>query len=322
MYLIKQKPEDFMVEEISKGLDLGKGDYTYFLLEKKNWNTREAIKAIASRLRVREKFFNVAGIKDKKAITKQYVSVYRVNPERLERLKIKDLKITVLGKCKERLKLGQLQGNRFTIRVKKAEREPKKITFLENYYDDQRFGGKNKILGRAIVKKEFRKACFSLKIKWESGDYIGALRKLGKHILRFYVNSYQSFLFNKAVEEYLKKKYKKYVLADYLEGIFVFSNETIKNEKIPILGFLTEFKNKEIGKTYERLMKEDKIKKEDFIIRQIPELSSEGNERDLIVDIKDLEITKEDDTTYLLEFVLPPGSYATLAIKKMFSKDL
>ena len=121
MYQIKQKPEDFLVEEIPKDLPLGKGDYTYFLLEKKNWNTREAIKAIASRLRVKEKFFNVAGIKDKKAITKQYVSVYKVKPERLENLKIKDIKITVLGKGKERLKLGQLMGNRFTIRIRNAE---------------------------------------------------------------------------------------------------------------------------------------------------------------------------------------------------------
>jgi len=319
MHIIKQNPEDFVVEEIPKDLVLNGGDYTYFILEKKNWNTREAVKAIASKLGVKDKYFNVAGIKDKKAITKQYVSVFKVNPERLANLKIKDLKITVLGKCKERLKLGQLLGNKFTIRVKNAEKEPRKIRFIENYYDDQRFGGKNKILGRALVKKEFRKACFSLRIRWEGRDYVGSLRNLGKHILRIYVNSYQSYLFNRAVEEYLRIKYKKYCLADYSQGTFVFSDEQIKNEKIPILGFLTEFENKEIGKIYEKLMKEDKIKKEDFIMKEMPEISSEGGERDIFVEVKDLEIRKEDKTTYLVSFTLPPGSYATIVIKKMFA---
>jgi len=319
MYQIKQNPEDFLVEEIPKDLALDGGDYTYFILEKKNWNTREAIKAVASKLGMKDKYFNVAGIKDKKALTKQYVSVFKVNPQRLENLKIKDLKVTVLGKGKERLKLGQLLGNKFTIRVKNAGREPKKIGFIENYYDDQRFGGKNKILGRALVKKEFRKACFSLRIRWEGRDYIGALRKLGKNILRIYVNSYQSYLFNRVIEEYLKTKYKKYSIADYSQGTFVFSDEEMKNEKIPILGFLTNFENKEIEKIYKKLMKDEKIKKEDFLIREVPEISSEGNERDLFVEVKNLEIKKEDKTTYLTSFTLPPGSYATIAIKKAFS---
>lgn len=322
MYLIKQKPEDFVVEEIPKNLGLGKGDYIYFILEKKNWNTREAIKAIASRLKVKEKYFNVAGIKDKKAVTKQYVSVFKVNPERLENLKIKDLKITVIGKGKERLKLGQLLGNKFSIRIRNVEIEPKKINFIENYYDEQRFGGKNKIIGKALVKKEFRKACFSLRLKWEGRDYIGSLRRLGKYILRIYVNSYQSYLFNRVLKEYLKIKYKKYTEIDYSQGTFVFSNEELKNEKIPILGFLTEFKNKELEKVYEQLMKEDKIKKEDFLIKEIPELSSEGGERNLLAEVKDLNIIKEDKNTFVVEFTLPPGSYATLVIKKMFSKGL
>ncbi len=319
MYLIKQQPEDFIVEEIPKDMVLDGGGYTYFILEKKNWNTREALKAIASKLNVREKYFNVAGIKDKKAITKQYVSVFKVKPERLESLKIKDLKITVLGEGKERLKLGQLLGNKFIIRVKNAGQEPKKISFIENYYDDQRFGGKNKIIGRALVKKEFRKACWTLRLKWEGRDYIGSLRNLGKHILRIYVNSYQSYLFNRTLEGYLKIKYKKYCLVDYSQGTFVFSDEQIKNEKIPILGFLTSFENKELEKIYKTLMKGDKIKKEDFIIKEMPELSSEGGERDLFVEVKNLEIKKEDKKTFLITFSLPPGSYATIVIKKMFS---
>ena len=122
MYKIKQKPEDFCVEEIMS-LDLSKGDYTYFILEKKNFNTKDALKIIAKALRINDKRFNVAGIKDKIAVTKQYVSVFKVNPERISKLKFKNIKIKVLGKGSERLRLGQLDGNRFKIIVRNLEKQ-------------------------------------------------------------------------------------------------------------------------------------------------------------------------------------------------------
>ncbi len=325
MYIIKEKPEDFVVEEIPKIELEKKGNYLYFILEKKNWNTNEAIKAMASRLRVKEKYFNIAGIKDKKAVTRQVVSVYGVNRNRLENLKIKDIKIEFLGYGSERLRLGQMFGNNFNIVVRNLDKKGKKINFIENYFDDQRFGGRNHLLGHGLVRKEYRKVCYMLRLKWEKGDYVGALRKLGKKLVRFYVNSYQSWLFNKALYEYLKLKYKNYYKVDYSAGEFIFSDEKIKNFKFPILGFLTEFKDREVEKIYDKLMKTEKVNKEDFIFRDFPEISSEGNEREIIVSLKDLKIKYEDDELHkgkmkaILSFSLPAGSYATLVVKKMFS---
>lgn len=323
MYKIKQIPEDFIVEEVPK-LKLENGPYTYFLLEKMRWNTRDAVKAIASRLGIKEKYFNVAGIKDKHALSKQYVSVLNVSKQKLESLKIKDIRVKVVGHGKERLKLGQLKANHFIITVRNLDKKYDAVSFIENYYDNQRFGGRNMLLGEALVKSEFRKACFMLRLKWENSDYIGSLRKLGKHILRIYVNSYQSFLFNGALASYLKSKYKKYYTADYSRGQFVFSDENIKNENFPILGFLTEFKNKEVAKIYTDIMLREKIKKEDFIMRSIPELSSEGNFRKMFVEVRDFAVFYSKDELNkgklkaVLDFRLPPGSYATLVVKKMF----
>lgn len=324
MYKIKQLPEDFIVEEIPK-VSFGEGPYTYFILEKKWWNTRDAIKAIASRLNVNEKYFNVAGIKDKHAISRQYVSILNVPKHKLESLRIKDIKIKVVGHGKERLKLGQLKANHFTVVVRNLDKKYDKVSFIENYYDDQRFGGKNMLLGYALVKSEFRKACYMLRLKWENADYIGSLRRLGKHILRIYVNSYQSFLFNEALATYLKLKYKKCKLVDYSRGQFVFSNERITNETFPILGFLTEFKNKEVAKIYNDILLKEKIKKEFFIMRSIPELSSEGGSRKMFVEVEDFKISYSKDELNkgklkaVLDFRLPPGSYATVVVKKMFS---
>ncbi len=325
MYKIKQKLEDFYVEEIPKLEIEKKGDYGYFILEKRNWNTNEAIKAIASRLKIKQSRFNIAGIKDKKAITKQYFSAHRVNRNKLESLKIKDIRISFVGYGSERLKLGQLKGNRFKIVVRNLDKEYERIKFIENYFDDQRFGGRNHLLGHALARKQYRRACYMLRLKWEKGDYIGSLRKLGKRLLRFYVNSYQSWLFNKVLYEYFKLKYKNYKKIDYTAGEFIFSSERVKNFKIPIFGFLTEFENKEIEEIYSKIIKEENIDKENFVFRDIPEISSEGNERDLIVELKDLNVKYETDESNkgklkaILNFSLRPGSYATIVVKKMFS---
>ncbi len=325
MYKIKQIPEDFIVEEVPK-LELGSGPYTYFILEKKNWNTREALKAIASRLSIKEKYLNVAGIKDKHAISRQYVSVPNVSKQRLESLKIKDIKINVIGHGNERLKLGQIKANHFIVTVRNLDKKYDKISFIENYYDDQRFGGRNAIIGKALVKGEYRKACYMLRLKWENSDYIGSLRKLGKNLLRIYVNAYQSLLFNEALSLYLKSKYKKYYTVDYSKGDFIFSDEKLKNENFPIFGFLTEFKNIDVAKIYKELTTKEKITKEHFIMRSIPEVSSEGNFRKMFVNIENFKVSYSNDDLNrgklkaVLDFSLPPGSYATIVVKKMFGK--
>src|SRR3989344_457277 len=140
MYKMKQKLEDFHVEESPK-LELEKkGEYSYYLMEKINWNTMDAVKAIASRLKIKKDRINVAGIKDKEAVTKQYVSIFNVNRNNVERLKIRDIKLDFVGYGRERLRLGQIKANKFVIIVRNLDKKYEKINFIENYFDDQRFG--------------------------------------------------------------------------------------------------------------------------------------------------------------------------------------
>ncbi|MBI4159315.1 tRNA pseudouridine(13) synthase TruD [Candidatus Woesearchaeota archaeon] len=325
MYKIKQIPEDFAVEEI---IDLNlteKGDYSYFLVEKKNWNTKDIIKIIAKRLNIRERRINIAGIKDKLALTKQHLSVFGINPRNLEKIKIKDVKIKFIGYGDERIRLGQAAENKFKIIVRNLDNIGRKISFIENYFDDQRFGGRNHLLGEALVKKEFRKFCYMLRLKWDKNDYIGAIRKLKKSMLTFYINSYQSLLWNKAVSSYLNSNYINCFSVDYSAGNLVFCSGKVDNIKFPVLGFGTEFSEKKISKIYNEILKEEKIKLEDFIFKEIPELVSEGVDRDLVVAVKDIKIKYFDDERNqgkrkaVLRFSLPPGSYGTIVVKKMFN---
>ena|SRR3989344_2969697 len=326
MYVIKQNPDDFFVEEITKLKSKEKGDYLYFILEKKGWNTLEVLDVLARKLKVSKDRFNVAGIKDKNAFTRQYVSVRGVSWDNLNKIVIKNVKLSFFGYGDERIKLGQLKKNRFRIIVRDLEKEYDKISFIENYFDEQRFSGKNVIIGRALVKREFRKVCFNLRLSWNRGDYVNAIRKIGNRMLRFYINSYQSYLWNKAVCKYLKKRNNDCFEVGYSHGSFVFCNKETENIKIPVVGFLTEL-NGELAEIYKKILKEERIKKEDFLIKEIKEISSEGNTRNLIEKFE-MNVTYAKDETRknrlkaILEFELSAGSYATIVVKKMFHQPL
>lgn len=325
MYKIKLRPEDFFVEELCDLSIKDTGDYCYFAMEKKNWNTMDVIKTLANRLRINQKRFNVAGMKDKNAVTRQVFSVFRVPKNAVLRIKIRDVHFEFLGYGDERLKLGQIIKNRFRIVVRNlASRKYRNINFIENYYDEQRFGGKNQLVGKALVKKEFSNVCSMLKLNVNKNDYIGAIRNnLDKKMLIFYINAYQSMLFNKLIAEYVKIRSDSTFKVGYETGEFIFSNKEIKNKKIPLIGFLSVIRDREIKKLYERILREEEVSKEDFLFPMMPELGSEGNERDFIVEVN-VKVKYEDDDMNegrykaILDFALNRGSYATIVVKKMF----
>ncbi|KAM9311709.1 pseudouridylate synthase PUS7L [Gastrophryne carolinensis] len=153
--------------------------FTEFTLEKKNLETLEAISYLSSLLGVLPSDFSYAGIKDKKAITYQTMTVKKVTPERLLELKSKlekkCMKIHNVFPTKRHLHLGQLMGNHFTILVrdirnhtsdpaedlyKKIEEAAHniKVRGFVNYYGPQRFGkGQNMQshkIGLALLKEE------------------------------------------------------------------------------------------------------------------------------------------------------------------------
>ncbi|MEM3486494.1 MAG: tRNA pseudouridine(13) synthase TruD, partial [Candidatus Methanomethyliaceae archaeon] len=142
---IKATPEDFIVEEITTDgsvLSIDKifsrkdeeGSFTHFILQKRSWTTEGALRRIGDALGVGKKRFSYAGSKDKNAFTTQLVSAYKVAKEDLLSLKLKDIKILGAWYAKDKVHLGELLGNRFTIRVVDVkEKEPsKKIKKIAN----------------------------------------------------------------------------------------------------------------------------------------------------------------------------------------------
>ncbi len=335
MYGLKQVPEDFVVEELIKPM-LGEGAYDYFWLKKRGRTTLSAIKSVASALRLDVKNFGWAGNKDKQAITKQLVSIRGIDPGAVKRLSFKDIELGFVGRGSDPINLGNNIGNKFVIVVRNIDnyKQIKNISII-NYFDEQRFSKYNVDIGRSIVKRDFKKAVeLILKTKVDKeikdhisknkNDYVGALRKINRKLLLLYIHSYQSYLFNKTINNYIKNNYKKFKKAKYSLGEFLFPLQKIKNQKIPILGFGVHINNK-FNKIINNIMKEEIITPRDFIIRELPNMSVEGDNRDLIINVKNLKISRLEKDEFnkgrkrvKVSFELPKGSYATLVIKALF----
>ena len=112
--ILKQIPEDFIVKEIP-GFEEMNGSYSIFLLKKTNYTTEKAIQTICDSLHIDRKRVGYAGIKDKKAITSQYISIYKIKKEKVRALALKDIELEHVSNSKKPISLGNLEGNSFGI---------------------------------------------------------------------------------------------------------------------------------------------------------------------------------------------------------------
>jgi len=160
---IKADYSDFVVEEIPLYPADEVGTHTYFLLEKTGLSTTQAVHDLARALNVRRHDIGFAGQKDSKAITRQWMSVEHVAPERVSAIDLPRLRILKTTRHGNKLRLGHLRGNAFTIRVRQTR--PERLAELQdalrllsrggvpNYFGSQRFGyrGDTWRTGRAIL---------------------------------------------------------------------------------------------------------------------------------------------------------------------------
>ena len=96
------------------------GEYLHFTLYKENKDTMELMYHLASQLKLHVKGFQFAGTKDRRGVTVQRVSVFRVQAERMAGLN-KALKNAAVGGFKYEpngLSLGDLSGNEFVITLR------------------------------------------------------------------------------------------------------------------------------------------------------------------------------------------------------------
>jgi len=344
MYKIKQIPEDFIVKEILKLKFDNNGEYCYFLLKKNSLTTLDAIRIISNELKIPIKNINCAGNKDKNAVTEQYISIKEKTKTLEKDFSLKNIELKFLGRGKERIYIGKLLKNEFEItirnlinadiaKLKNNIKLLKKLNFfLPNYFDEQRFSRKNYEIGKYMVKKDYKKASDLLKndaqfagltdyLLKNPNDYVGALNKLNKRVLRLYVHAVQSYIYNETVSRYIST-FKNNKSINYSLGKFNFPLNKMKNIKIPLIGFDSSLRNDKIGNIIKDILKQQNFDIKAFLNRQIPELTPEADGRNLFTEIKNFELVyiADDELNKNMKkanvkFALPKGSYATMVVK-------
>jgi len=166
--VIKECPEDFRVDEIPLYAPCGEGEHVFARLRKRGIATFEAVRQVAERLGIPERYVTYAGLKDARAVTSQWISIFGVTEEAVEAVRLPNLELGEARRHANRLKLGHLRGNRFDIVVRNAEPGslPRARAIMDvllrrgvpNYYGEQRFGvrGDGHLYGRALLRRDYQ----------------------------------------------------------------------------------------------------------------------------------------------------------------------
>lgn len=222
---IKVAPEDFVVEELPAYEPSGEGTHLFLRFEKKNLTTDAAVRIITKALGIEMRDVGIAGMKDKVAVTTQWVSVPAPAKavdleERAKALTLDNITVLDAKRHGNKLKTGHLKGNRFDILVRDVEDDavPAILEAMErfskegvpNLFGVQRFGkeGDNAQRARAWLTGKER----------APGD---------PRLRRFHFSALQSAVFNAVLDARVADgTWNKAVLGDLLKkedtgGIFV-----------------------------------------------------------------------------------------------------
>ena len=119
---IRHLPEDFEVEEIPLFEILDEGAHSYLWIEKKLRTTDEVAKDLAKCLDLPPRDVGYAGRKDRRAVTRQWFSVPSSDGDLQSRISLENATVLEVRRHTEKLRIGQLEGNRFRLKVREVEK--------------------------------------------------------------------------------------------------------------------------------------------------------------------------------------------------------
>ncbi|MEZ6058161.1 MAG: tRNA pseudouridine(13) synthase TruD [Planctomycetaceae bacterium] len=177
---VKRRPEDFVVEELTRLKPGSTGDYALYRLRKQGIGTLEALREVQRQWKLGAGRIDRGGLKDRHAVTTQYVTIAH---GRHEDLRQSTWQLEYLGQVPKRYSADAVIGNRFTIvlrsmteqQVSDAKENLAAIAEfgVPNYFDDQRFGSvtvDGSFAGAAWIANDFEAALRLTFATYHPGD--------------------------------------------------------------------------------------------------------------------------------------------------------
>ncbi len=340
----KQSKEDFVVTEVPLYEFSGDGEHLILLIRKKDLSTWDMVNILSNHLGCKSRDIGYAGLKDKNAMTVQYISLHKSFEDKVDGFEHPQIKILEKTYHNNKIRIGHLKGNKFFIRLKQVQNvDKKKLDFaleeikkfgMPNYFGFQRFG---------IEKDNYQKGRDLLD---------GKLKVRDRKLRQMYINAYQSHIFNQWLSSRIKlSKMIESFEAREIESQVSFNIETIKNLKqqqhpFKVLKgdvfshypygriFYAEELHEEAEKFFNRdrvptgILNGKKVKHaiDDALLYEkeyIVDVNEQGSRRFAWIFPSNIDaIFNEEKNWYEINFELPKGSYATELISELLHKEL
>ena len=324
---LKEQVEDFVVEEIPAYLPCGEGEHLFLWIEKRDVSVDFLKRHLVRTLELAPRDLGMAGIKDRRAVTRQWISVPRHVEAKVDRIDTDSIRLLDARPHRNKLKTSHLKGNRFSILLR-AERSAEASERIErvawvlrtlgvpNYYGTQRFGrhGATVADGLRLLRGE----------RLRGGRLPGWKR-------RFLLSAVQSWLFNESLAERLREGTLHRVLpGDVMQvrasgGLFVCEDTATDQARLdrreivptgPLFGPKMRSAAGRVREAEEALLRSAGIDRASFERHKklVP-----GARRPHLIWPERLDVIPQAEG-WRFELTLPAGSYATVAIRE-FTKE-
>ena len=161
----------------------------------------------------------------------------------------------------------------------------------------------------------------ALKEMIEHNNPVKALRALPLSIRRFFVQSYQSFIFNKTLSmsfencEDVFSPQANDVCYDKNSNLGKFENDPLQRLAIPFVGY-SYYKKTRFHYYIEKILKDEGITPKDFFSKELQEVSSEGGFRNSSIKCEDYTVDGN-----IVSFSLLRGSFATIMLREIMKPE-
>ncbi|MDB4952834.1 MAG: tRNA pseudouridine synthase TruD [Myxococcales bacterium] len=322
--VLRTSAEDFLVDEEPAYLPSGTGDHVYVRIEKRGMTTSHAVERIARAVAVSPRDIGVAGMKDRHAVTRQWLSLPPpVTPEAVHAIAIPDLAILEIKRHGNKLRTGHVRANRFQLRVRGVapDAAARATAILErlaappgapNWYGEQRFGrdGDNAARGRAIV--------------------MGERPPRDRKLARLLVSSLQSQLFNDwLVARIGDGLYARALAGDILHkrdgGQFTCEDPATDEARLvagelAVTGPMFGDRMRRSPEGTPAAEREDAILAAAGLTRDsfsAVRAIAEGTRRDATIEVRETSVVEIEPEVIEVRFTLPGGAYATAVMREV-----
>ncbi len=319
--LFKSQPEDFQVEEILGFEPAGEGEHCLLWVEKVDRNSNDVAEELARKLGIRKRLVSHCGLKDRNAVTRQWFSLHLPGMDSpvAEALNADGLRVLKITRHLRKLRRGCHRGNRFWIRLRDctfnqpaAAERWQMITEhgVPNYFGPQRFGhdGGNIELARRFLSGEVEVRDRPLR-----GILISAAR---------------SFIFNDCVARRIEQgawdtpldgevfgfaDNRSLVLPQNLRGD---ECERVRQRTLEITAPLWGA-GELLSQRQVRALEEKVAFSHPQMITGLAQLNLKQERRVIRLRPLSSELWWETESTLILQFVLPTGTYATTLLSEL-----